>query len=465
MMWRKSITSRLALFFATTSTLVLLAVSSAIGYLVDEHFEKLDADELTAKMVLMRQILAAAHDKAGLDELPRRLSDALVSNGDLSGVVIASDGTLVFSTAGAYFPLELLNDRGASETLRPFKPVEWARGERRFRGISALARAGIVDLSPFTVAIALDMLRHTDFMSNFHKMLWTSVALGILLTSLLGWFVARRELAPVRAIAAIAKGISAEHLQERLPVDAVPIELVDLAKSFNGMLGRLDDSFRRLSDFSSDLAHELRTPVSNLTTQTQVALSRSRSADEYREILYSDLEEYDRLTRMISDMLFIAKADNGLIVPRHEQIVLAGEIDGLIDFYHALAEERGVVLSRIGEGQICGEKLMFRRALSNLLSNAIRHTPKGGKIVVSVMAADPQAIAVTVENTGEDIPAEHLPRLFDRFYRVEPSRQRNSEGAGLGLAIAKSIVDAHRGRLQVSSANGLTRFAIIVPVS
>lgn len=465
MMRRKSITFRLALFFATTSTLVLLAVSAMIGYLVDEHFKKLDINELSGKMELTRHVLSTARDGAGLDDLRRRLGYALINHAGLSMAVIAPDGTPLLSTPGADFPPDLLQASGTSEPARPLTPVEWARGEHRYRGISAQAHAGIPDLPPFTVAIALDMERHTEFMSTFHEMLWAAVAVGILLTSLLGWYAARRGLAPVRAIAGIAKGISAEHLRDRLPLDAVPTELIDLATSFNDMLARLDDSFRRLSDFSSDLAHELRTPVSNLTTQTQVSLSRARSADEYREILYSNLEEYDRLTRIISDMLFIAKADNGLIVPRRERIDLAGEIDGLIEFYRALADETGVALSQAGSGQISGDRLMLRRALSNLLANAIRHTPKGGKIVVSVKAAGLRTTRVTVENTGENIPAEHLPRLFDRFYQVEPSRQRNGDGAGLGLAIAKSIVDAHGGKLAVSSANGLTRFAITIPGS
>ena len=464
-MSRNSITFRLSLFFAITSTLVLLVVGTVIGHLVDEHFKKLDFNELASKLELTRHILSAVRDNAGLNELPRRLDDALIGHGELSVAVFASNGKSLFSTPGANFPPSLLDARGKVDPARPITPTDWTRGERHFRGISAQARAGLPDLPPFTVAVALGMERHTEFMSAFHKTLWTSVAIGALLTSLLGWFAARRGLAPVHAITSIAKAISAERLDERLPLDAVPVELADLANSFNDMLSRLDDSFRRLSDFSADLAHELRTPVSNLVTQTQVALSKARSADEYREILYSNLEEYDRITRMISDMLFIAKTDNGLIVPQCEPIDLAAEIDGLIEFYQALAEEKSVVLARAGDGQISGEKLMLRRAVSNLLSNAIRHTPKRGNIVVSVESANPRMVRIAVENTGDDIPSEHLPRLFDRFYRSDPSRQRNSDGAGLGLAIAKSIVDAHGGKLAVSSNNGLTRFTITLPVT
>jgi two-component system heavy metal sensor histidine kinase CusS len=166
---------------------------------------------------------------------------------------------------------------------------------------------------------------------------------------------------------------------------------------------------------------------------------------------------------MISDMLFIAKADNRLIAPHREQVSLGAEIDDLIDFYHALAEHKGVTIARAGDGRISGDRLMLRRAISNLLSNAMRHVPDGGSIVISVDPERSGGARITVENTGEDVPPEHLPRLFDRFYRADSSRLRNGDGAGLGLAIAKSIVAAHGGELAVSSANGLTRFTITLP--
>ena len=269
----------------------------------------------------------------------------------------------------------------------------------------------------------------------------------------------------MRNIAQVAKGISATRLGDRLPHESVPAELVDLATSFNDMLGRLEDFFRRLSDFSSDLAHELRTPVSNLMTQTQVALSRPRSAEEYREILYSNLEEYDRLARMIADMLFLAKADHGLIVPNREDIDLAREVDELIGFYEALADEEGVRVSRTGAGSISRDRLMIRRAISNLLSNAIRHTPRNGAIKVGIRDLGKDGIRIAVENPGVALPREHLPRLFDRFYQVDSCRQRGGEGAGLGLAITKSIVEAHGGRISGSAEHDTVRFEISMGLS
>ena len=270
-------------------------------------------------------------------------------------------------------------------------------------------------------------------------------------------------MAPIREMTNVARSVTASRLHDRLPTAALPRELVDLAAAFNAMLSRLEDSFRRLSEFSSDLAHELRTPIASLMTQTHVALSRTRSAEEYREVLYSNSEEYERLARMITDMLFLAKSDHGLIAPRSETVDLASEVRELFEFYDALAEDQEVSLAITGVGTVVGERLMIRRAISNLLSNAINHTPRGGCVNVRIDHAENGGIQLSMENQGEGIAAEHLPRIFDRFYRVDPSRQRSTDGAGLGLAITKSIVAAHKGTVHAFSEGGLTRFQIVFP--
>jgi two-component system heavy metal sensor histidine kinase CusS len=222
------------------------------------------------------------------------------------------------------------------------------------------------------------------------------------------------------------------------------------------MLTRLEDGFRRLSEFSSDIAHELRTPLSNLMTQTQVALSRPREPEAYRETLYSTLEECERLARMVTDMLFLAQADNGLIVPNREEVDLAAEVDDLFEFFEPLASEAGVGLARRGAARAAGDRLMLRRALANLLANAIRHTPRNGTI--SITLEDVNGTRIRVENPGETIDPAHIPHLFERFWRADPARQ--GEGAGLGLAITKSIIEAHGGSITASSADHQTRFEI-----
>jgi two-component system heavy metal sensor histidine kinase CusS len=465
MMRPKSITFRLALFFSTASTAVLIVIGYLIGALVEAHFEELDLMELDGKLELVRHTLAEVRTPAGMTVVPQKLSDALVGHHGLSVAVVGAERKLLFESPGAVFPAALLENRPADDSSRRARPVVWEQDGQRYRGIAAAASTGIAGRPPVTVAVAVNTEHHRLFMQAFHQRLWLAIAASIVLTALLGWIAARRGLAPVRELAHMTQGISANRLGERLPPQSVPPELVDLAIAFNDMLARLEGSFRRLSDFSSDLAHELRTPVSNLMTQTQVALSKARSADQYREVLYSNLEEYERLARMIADMLFLAKADNGLIVPSSEIVDLAAEVRELFGFYEAFAEEHGVRLALAGAGSIPGDRLMIRRALSNLLSNAIRHTPRAGSVTVLIDQRKSGETQLTVENPGEDIEPEHLPRLFDRFYRVDPSRQKASEGAGLGLAITKSIVEAHKGTIQAFSSNGSTRFAITFPAA
>jgi two-component system heavy metal sensor histidine kinase CusS len=182
----------------------------------------------------------------------------------------------------------------------------------------------------------------------------------------------------LHAIKREAAAITADRLHSRLPTESIPVELVDLAETLNQMLARLEDSFRRLSDFSSDIAHELRTPVSNLLTQTQVMLSRARTIDEYQDVLASNAEELERMAKMIADMLFLAKADNDLVVPNLEAVDLRAEAEGLASFYEAVAEENGVTLTVDGNATVSGDRLMLRRAMGNLLSNAFGHTPQRG---------------------------------------------------------------------------------------
>ena len=461
----QSITFRLTLFFSTASTAVLLVVGYLIGTLVERHFEEIDLNDLNGKLELVRHTLVKAHAPSDMEIVPQRLSDALVGHHGLSVAVLGPDRKMLFTTPDAVFPASLLESPMRADSSGRAKLLTWEKDGQAYRGIAAAAVTGVAGQLPATVVVAVNIEHHQMFMEAFQKSLWLAIAASIALTALLGWIAARRGLAPVREMADVARGISAHRLGERLPPESVPAELADLAIAFNGMLARLEDSFRRLSDFSSDLAHELRTPISNLMTQTQVAISKARSADQYREVLYSNLEEYERLARMIADMLFLAKADNGLIVPSSETVDLAAEARELFGFYEAFAEEQGVSLVLAGAGFVQGDRLMIRRALSNLLSNAIRHTRRDGSVKLRIDQDKSGAVELSVENPGEVIEPEHLPRLFDRFYRVDPSRQKASEGAGLGLAITKSIVEAHKATIRAYSSNGTTRFAVTFPAA
>jgi len=461
----RSVTFRLTLFFSTVSTVVLLAVGYLVGSLVESHFIQQDLNELNGTIELVTNVLAKVSFRSDLDPVPQLLSDALVGYPGLSIKIVGPEGRILFASSDAVFADTAVEDRPDTGLSGKSAPMVRESGGHAFREIVAALPLGIAGIPPAKVLVAVNIDHEREFIAALEKILWLSITAGILLTGLLAWIAARRGLEPIRRIATLAQNISASQLGYRLPPETVPPELSDLATAFNAMLARLEDSFRRLSDFSSDIAHELRTPVGNLVTETEVALSRARSADEYREVLYSNLEECNRLSRMISDMLFLAKADNGLIVPRRERVDLAAETQGLFAFYEALAEEKGVGLVLEGAGTILGDKLMIRRALSNLLSNALRYTSRSGAVKVSIAQLDSGKTRLTIENPGENIAPEHLSRLFDRFYRVDASRQKTSDGAGLGLAITKSIVEAHQGIITASVAHGATCFEIRFPAT
>jgi two-component system heavy metal sensor histidine kinase CusS len=298
---------------------------------------------------------------------------------------------------------------------------------------------------------------------TLERWFWIGLAISAIASGALGVVVVRSGLRPIRQVTSVAASMSAKSLKERIPLAPVKSELQELVSSFNDMLSRLDDSFVRLSNFSADIAHELRTPITTLLTHTEVILSKKRHIEDYEENLYSNLDSLNHMSRMIDDMLFLAKSDNGLIRPNTAKIHLDEVILKLFEYYSLLTEERGIELRLNGRACIQGDSLMLHRAISNLLSNAVRYTPAGAAIDVTIESrAD--AVTLSVINPGDTIPAEHLKKLFDRFYRADPARREgDSHNAGLGLAISRSIVEAHHGRIWCTSTEGLTAFHLEFP--
>ena len=460
-----SLTQRLTLMFVTAASAVLLVLGLVIASSVEQHFEDLDLEVLSGKMELTRQALLRVHSGDGLTEFTHQLAYSLVGHHGMEVMVIDADESIIFATGHAAFDPALVIRQA---TQAPDKSTLWQLDGQTYRGLSAHLPTSVLDATDqptrVTVAVATDIAHHQAFMQGFLQTLWLFVAGAALLTGLLAWVAVRRGLAPLRAMRTQAQGVTALQLSQRLPVQTIPRELAELAQSLNDMLARLEDAFKRLSEFSSDIAHELRTPVSNLLTQTQVTLSRARSADDYRRILESNEEEFERMARMVSDMLLLAKADNGLALPQREQLYMAEEVRALFDYFDALAEEKSLTLTLQGDCQLWADRLMLRRALANLLSNALRHADSASTLLVNLQALE-TGVQISVSNQGDGIAPEHLERVFDRFYRVDPARQRSSDGTGLGLAITQSIVAAHGGNIWATSSGGLTTLTMQLPLA
>jgi two-component system heavy metal sensor histidine kinase CusS len=452
-----SLSWRLRALFAAVSTAVLLILGALIGRSVEKHFEEQDMFVLDGKLAQARRILEEVGDDPA--SIPQRLDEILAGAPGLAIVVRMPDGEMLFATSGADFPDALL--AGAPAGGRPF--VWTTAGGVPLRGVSARFRVGASGEATAEVGAAIDVSHHESFMRAFRRTLWAFIFLAAVASGFLGSLAVRYGLAPLRAMKRQAASITAERLDARLPVEGVPAEFADLARTLNALFSRLEESFQRLSEFSSDLAHEFRTPVSNLLMQTQVTLSRERGADEYRDVLASNVDEFERLSRTIADMLFIAKAGEGKIVPTREALDLPTLIADVADFHRVEADEKNVTIRCEGRGTMHGDPLMIRRVFSNLFSNAIRYTPSGGSVRAAIATDAGGWVRVEVANEGETIPEERLPRVFDRFYRAEASRTGGGAQSGLGLAIVKSIVEAHGGRVGAASEDGVTTFFVAFP--
>jgi two-component system heavy metal sensor histidine kinase CusS len=305
------------------------------------------------------------------------------------------------------------------------------------------------------VALAQDISESRHIVTGFRTTIVLACLLASVLAGGLGYLAAVKGLQPLRVMSRAAARVSAERLDERLELTDVPRELQDLAESFNAMLVRLQNSFRRLSEFSADLAHELRTPLTRLTLQAQVALDRPRNEAELRGVLESGLEELERLTRMVNDMLFLAKADHAQLNLELKPLPLEEEVDKILEYFEPVASDRGVRLERQGAATASADRAMIRRALANLVSNAIRYADPGSTALVRLRNERGAAVA-EVENRWPALSEADRLRVFDRFYRAETSRA--SQGTGLGLAIVKSIVELHGGAVSAASDGRRTVF-------
>jgi two-component system, OmpR family, heavy metal sensor histidine kinase CusS len=312
------------------------------------------------------------------------------------------------------------------------------------------------------IQAALNVSSGHSLLSTYRRDIAVVLVCGLLIASAVGAIITRHGLRPIADITRATEHIGVQKLQDRIRTRPWPKELVSLATAFDRMLDRLQQSFERLSQFSADVAHEFRTPINNLMGEAQVALTRERTSAEYTRVLQSALEEYARLARMIDSMLFLAQAERAPAASASVSLEARAELQAVCDFYHALAEEQGVELACEGHARIPTDPLLLRRALSNLLSNALKYTPRGGRVTLRATEGPGTARTLSVIDSGIGIAPEHLAKLGDRFYRVDPCRTASPGGAGLGLAIVRSIMTMHGGSLLIDSTVGQGTTASLV---
>lgn len=455
----RSLTLRIALLFGAISTTVLLICGFVIEKAIDNHFYTQDSHELNAIALAVESSLSTLQPKSDLMLIRQRFDDIMIGHHGPQMHIYNKEKKRIYSNTEldlASIPI-LTSDQVTQGTVVP-----WSDSDHHYRVL--IRQVAEPFNGPYTIVIAVSTDFHRHFLQEFRYILWFLIIGSIIIMAIMGWYVARQAHRPLNNMVKQIANINAGELAKRIDTESVPLELNELSVTFNNLIQRLEESFNQLSNFSADIAHELRTPITNLTTQTQVILSQKRCVEDYQETLYSNMEEFERMTQMINDMLFLAKTDNGLQVLNNEKTDLRAEVNNLLDFYSALAEESEVSLFVTGQAQMYCDRLMFRRALSNLLSNAIRHTPAGETISMQLSSQEQQA-SIVIHNPGMPIPSNHIARLFDRFYRVDPSRQHDNEGAGLGLSITKLIVELHGGKISVTSDELGTEFKVVCPIS
>ena len=455
-----SLAARVTWFVCAAMALVFLIFNWIGISLLDQHFAEMDEEELGGIAASVAQALSEPSDWNDAQPMQR----AVRGHHGVYYYVVDAAGTALYVSADGPDLARFASHESPTDLADMRRLKIWVEQGTHYRGAVVEVGGESSESDRYTIAVATEIDHHLTFIRSFKRIQWWTLCIVMCIAILVVWIAVRWGHMPIRRANDKIRGITSSKLHVRLEPREVPIELAETIQSFNAMLDRIEQGYSRVASVSADIAHELRTPVTNLTTQTEVALGQTRSAENYREILYSNLEELSRLNRMINDMLFLAQTENATENLHRETVKLDEIIQGLFEYFEAWVEDQGISLQLSGHTvAITADPDMLRRAISNLLSNAIRYTPRGASVIVRLYQ-DTGTTTVSVENPGQKIRPEELELLFTRFYRGDPSRRRQTEGAGLGLAIVKTIAEAHGGTVRAESDDRTTRFLIVLPL-
>jgi two-component system heavy metal sensor histidine kinase CusS len=458
-------TSSLSMRLGLTVSLMgagLVVLLATLAYLALTHeLENLARKGLENKMEQLEHSLRQDLKPQDIAARPHSLLDLVMGHDNIYLTItgVQPDPPVLLSV-GAKPQQPLLLDAPAGKTLAY---MTWVDG-RDNRILTATHVMPLRGGEYVRVLLSLDRSDDEALLSAYLRSTVIALPLLLILIGMGAWWLVQRGLAPLKQFSHVAAQVTTQDLTHRLSVDNLPNELGELAQGFNVMLNRLDAGVQQLSQFSDDLAHELRAPLTNLMGKAQVTLSRERPSEEYKAGLESCAEEMERLSRIVSDMLFLAQVSHPAARAGFAAVSLGDEAQRVIELFSLSAEDKQITLSLRGDAWVTGDRLMIQRAISNLLSNAIRHTPSGASVLLLVEIYE-QSVALSVGNPGRGIEAHHLPHLFERFYRADSSRTRAEGGTGLGLAIVQSIMHLHQGHADVSSQPGrFTRFSLVFPL-
>lgn len=450
-----SLAIRLTLWYAASTCLIVATATGLMYWTLIAHLDEQDDQFLIDEVHILRDLLSengeqndAIRQEIEFEAAARRYARVYVR-------LLATDGTTLIETPGMpqrlpanAFPIPEIGEVGSAGVNR------FSTDGSPYRLMTATYSTKDSGEGQI-IQIALDRVQQTELIRAYRSTLLAVLVFVVLVSVVMAYWIAHRGIRPIDEVTQTARRIRSTTLHERIEAGVFPSELLRLVETFNEMLDRLQESFDRLSQFSADIAHELRTPVNNLRGEAEVALSRPRSDGEYRETLASGLEEATRLSSIIDNLLLLARSESPQADIDREWFSLSIELERLREFYDAVMLESGIdfVLDSKESLRFHGNRSLLQRALGNLIDNAIRHTSDRGTIAVAAVR-ESNELRMEVADNGCGISGEHLPHLFDRFYRVQRDRSRRSGGSGLGLAIVRSIVRLHGGEITVHSQVG-----------
>lgn len=454
----RSIASQLVVRFTLAAAILLSCGLGALYWIVVGHAFEEDNAVLTDKLLAVQADLKAP---GGLRIITEELKVARAGDRapywirvlDEANQIVAETPEMETLLPSRIFPKE--ENPNASIT----RATDFRTAGRLFSLITSAQETGG---QIYTIQLAQDRSADDQFMKQFAGLLAAVLALGVLASALIAITVTKRGLRPLGEMTLALQRVGPKQLHERVTAVGWPRELQPLAIAFDDMLDRLEDSFTRLSQFSADLAHELRTPIANIRGEAEVALTRTRTANEYRDVIESAVAECQRLTQVVENLLFLARTEAAEGQVQRTSFAGRPAVEKIAAFYEPIAEEQQLTITCTGEGNIVADEMLFNRAVGNLVENALHHTPAGGTIRISVANRAAHS-EIAVRDTGSGIADEHLPKVFDRFYRADSSR--SSDGLGLGLALVKSITDLHGGSATIESRIGAgTTVTLTFPV-
>jgi two-component system heavy metal sensor histidine kinase CusS len=442
----RSIAVRLALAFGSIAFILFALSGFAVYRVLLQTLDRQLEDDLRSKLEVASRLVSGIDTVERWNELRNTLTTITTTDGNTRFWIACEDPALNY---GFPFPDNIHPKLGSDVKSLAMKDNHYP-----MKTLGTTLRP-IKEIPEIYLVVGVGTMPMHQTLNTFALALITIGLCGIAMVAALGYWIARFGLTPLVKLSEGAQSLGPENLSQRLVISQVT-ELIPLATSFNGALDRLEAAYGQLEAFSADVAHELRTPIGNIIGMTQVALTRDRSPAELRETLESNLEELERLRAIVNDMLFLARADRGERVSSMDVTSLACEVWKTVEFLEPLIEEKALLVDALGDVEAPIDKALFRRAMSNLLHNAIQYSPQGANVSVKMQQQGPDGfVEVSVSNPGMPIAAEHLTLLFDRFYRVDSSRTLSTDNHGLGLAIVKAIAKMHGGTVFARTDAGI----------